>query len=113
MVELSERVKVPGSVEGIRRRRLAYAIPGIAIGLVAGGLAGSLAGGSNWIVDAVAGSFAGYELAIGLGERFRGLPNLNDLARVRMREEMSPLDLRNDDRVLVTLKTCKEVQAKR
>jgi hypothetical protein len=101
------------SVSEIKKRRLAYALPGMVIGFGAIVLTALLTGVSNWILDAAMAGLGGYEAATGLGERFRGLPTLNDLALVRLREGMSPLDLKSDDRVPVTLKTDKEVKATR
>ena len=109
----NERVTANCSSAEIRKRRLAYSIPGIAIGIAAVGLTALFTGGPNWIFDAVMGGLGGYELGIGFGERFRGLPTLHDLAVVRLREEMSPLDLKAEDRVPVTLKTANEVKTKR
>ena len=111
--ESNEQVTASCSAAEIRKRRLAYSIPGIAIGIAAVGLTAWFTGGPNWVFDAVMGGLGGYELGIGFGERFRGLPTLHDLAVVRLREEMSPLDLKAEDRVPVTLKTAKEVKAKR
>jgi hypothetical protein len=87
-------------------RRVAVLASGFVIGL---GVFGVI----YWLFDAVMGSLGGYETAIGLGVRFRGLPTLNDLALTRIREGMSPLDLKPDDRVPVTLKTPNEVRTKR
>ena len=111
--ETNERVTSNSSASEIRKQRLAYSVPGVAIGIAAVGLTAWFTGGPNWVFDAVMGIVGGYELGIGFGERFRGLPTLHDLAVVRLREEMSPLDLKAEDRVPATLKTAKEVKAKR
>jgi hypothetical protein len=90
-----------------------YSIPGIVIGFAIVGTAAWLQGETRWIFVAVMGSLGGYEVAIGFGQRFRGLETLDDLALVRMREGMSPLDLKDDDPVPATLKTARERIARR
>ena len=91
----------------LRKRRMAYSISGTAIGIAVFGLTGWIMGGDIWILDAVMGGFGGYHLATTFGERFRGIATLNELALVRMRESMSPVDLKPGARVPVTLKTTK------
>jgi hypothetical protein len=90
-----------------------YSIPGMLIGFAIVGIAAWLQGETRWILDAVMGSIGGYEVAVGFGQRFRGLETRDDLAVVRMREGMSPLDLKPDDPVPVTLKTARERIARR
>jgi hypothetical protein len=90
-----------------------YSIPGIVIGFAIVGTAAWLQGETKWIFDALMGSLGGYEVAIGFGQSFRGLETPDDLALVRMREEMRPLDLKPDDPVPATLKTARERIARR
>jgi hypothetical protein len=90
-----------------------YSIPGISFGFAIVGIAAWLQGETRWIFDAVMGSLGGYEVAVGFGQGFRGLETLDDLALVRMREGMRPLDLKDDDPVPTTLKTAQERIARR
>lgn len=91
----------------LRKRRMAYSISGTAIGIAVFGLTGWIMGESNWIVDAVMGGLGGHHTATAFGERFRGIATSSELALVRMRESMSPVDLKPGARVPVTLKTTK------
>lgn len=111
--ETMEPVNTTLSVAAIKKHRRMYSIPGIVIGFAAVGVAAWLQGETRWILDAVMGSLGGYEVAVGFGQRFRGLETLDDLALVRMREGMSPLDLKSDDPVPVSLKTARERIARR
>lgn len=110
--DLNEEANVTCGAAEIRKRRLAYSITGFAIGIAAVALPAWLMGEPHWIFDAVMGSVAGDEAVLGFGERFLGLSTLSDLGLARIREEMSPLDLKPDDRVPATLKTAKEVKTK-
>lgn len=111
--ETTEAINTTLSAAGIKKHRRMYSIPGIVIGFAAVGVAAWLQGETRWIFDAVMGGLGGYEVAIGFGQRFRGLETLDDLALVRMREGMSPLDLKDDDPVPATLKTARERIARR
>jgi hypothetical protein len=106
--ETTEPVKTTLSAAGIKKHRRMYSIPGIVIGFATVGITAWLQGETRWIFDALMGSLGGYEVAVGFGQRFRGLETLDDLALVRMREGMSPLDLTPDDPVPATLKTERE-----
>jgi len=106
--EITEAVNTTLTSAAIKQHRRVYSIPGIVIGFAAVGVAAWLQGETRWIFDALMGSLGGYEVAVGFGQRFRGLETLDDLALVRMREGMSPLDLTPDDPVPATLKTERE-----
>jgi len=111
--ETTEPVNTTLSVTAIKKHRRMYSIPGIVIGFAIFGIAAWLQGETRWIFDALMGSIGGYEVAVGFGQRFRGLETLHDLALVRMREGMSPLDLKPDDPIPATLKTAGERIARR
>jgi len=111
--ESSEPVNTTLSATAIKKHRHMYSIPGIVIGFAIVGIAAWLQGETRWIFDAVMGGLGGYEVAVGFGQRFRVLETLDDLALVRMREGMSPLDLKPGDPVPATLKTAGERTAKR
>ena len=111
--ETMEAVSTTLSTAAIKKHRRMYSIPGIVIGFVAVGVAAWLQGETRWIWDAFMGSLGGYEVAVGFGQRFRGLETLDDLGLVRMRKGMSPLDLKPDDPVPVTLKSAGERIARR
>jgi len=111
--ETTERVSTTHSTAAIKKHRRMYSIPGMLIGFAIVGIAAWLQGETGWIFEALMGSLGGYEVAVGFGQRLRGLETLDDLAQVRMREGMSPLDLKPDDPVPATLKTARERIAKR
>jgi len=109
----SEKVDAQYSSKEISKRRLVYSVPGIVAGLAAVGILAWLNGEISWIFEAIMGGLGGYDVATQLGEKFKGLPTLNDLALARMREGMSPLDLKDRDKVPITLKAEGKVKAKR
>jgi hypothetical protein len=86
----------------IRKRRLAFAVPGFIVGTVV--IRWLLTGGFA-AVEALGISLGMAGWALWFGEKFGGLSTRDDLAVVRLREEMSPLGLRPDSEIPSTLKT--------
>ena len=96
----------------IKRRRRVFSIFGLLIGVLVAGLIGWLQSDPVWFLHLFWGCLTGYEIGISFGEQFHNVPTLDDLGMVRMREEMSPLDLKRADSVPVTLNRPKKTSAK-
>ncbi len=96
----------------IRNRRLAFALPGFIVGVIAEVAIRWLFTGGFAAFEAlvVGAGMAGW--ALWLGENFFGLSTKDDLAVVRLREEMSPLGLKPDSHIPSTLKTATEKRLK-
>ena len=92
----------------IRTGRLKYAIPGFVIGVVADVVIRWLLGAGFEALEALMAGLAAAGFALWYGERFSGLATADDLAVMKLREEMSPLDLESDRKVPATLKTMRE-----
>jgi len=89
----------------IRNRRLAFAVPGFIVDVVASVVIRWLLTGGFAAIDALEVGAGIAALALWFGEKFSGLSTKDDLAVVRLREEMSPLGLKPDCDVPSTLKT--------
>jgi hypothetical protein len=92
----------------IRRRRLKYAIPGFIVGFAGAAVARWVLGYGFAVFEAIAFGLGATSWALWYGEKHSALSTRDDLAVVRLREEMSPLGLKSESDVPVTLKTASE-----
>ena len=92
---------------------MAYGIAGFVVGAGAAALTRWLLGGGFAAYEAVMFGFWGGAAALAFGQRGRRLPTAEDVSMMRLREEMSPLDLAADAEIPITLKTPSERTNKR
>jgi len=91
--------------KAISRKRLKYAIPSFVVGLGLAALIRWLLGGGFAALEALDFGLLAAAIALWMGEKFQGLPTDDDIGFLRLREEMSPLDLKSENEVPLTLKS--------